>query len=537
MAKYSLIATCALLATAAMATAAVTPGVGFNVDASLDTDGDDRWEDTTAGNGMELLLDDSPAVTRVPVVSSFAGITAAYQMPGGSIGNEAGALFVRPGSTSAASFKDDAVGGWDDEDVSIEVWFRPDNLTPTPDNGQILFEDGGGTGLGLFVDDNQLRLRKQGGNGVVSSDISAIGGDFIQAIGTYRVSTGDLELFVNGAPAGTGSASGGSWTGGDGAAVGTRGESNVGGIGNGQSDTESFAGQIAIMRIYRNQLLGAGEAAANYSAVANNAPEYVLGSGLVELNAARDDGLNSTWENTGNAGGFDAALSGQTHNSAPSTSLPGVTAAYEFNGSGQATFDSLSGLAGDTDVSIEMLVRTSDLVGSEILFESGGSNGIGLLLGAGTSGFLTGVSDSALTFAVQNNDEPAIVTVDLAGIGVSEFIHIIATLDSSTGIATLYLNGLEVGTDDGVNLGTWSGSDNAALAGRGGSNVGGLGNGDQGFGNFEGEIALFRVLDSELGQAEVTARYQAVVVPEPVSLALLAAGGLLFTRRRCGRTR
>ena len=73
-----------------------------------------------------------------------------------------GALLVQTGKTNDTSFHH-APGDWSDEDVSIEIWFKPDNINPTPANGQILFEDGGGTGMGLYIDGNLLRARKAGG--------------------------------------------------------------------------------------------------------------------------------------------------------------------------------------------------------------------------------------------------------------------------------------------------------------------------------------------------------------------------------------
>ena len=248
--------------------AQITPGVDFNVDANLDTDGDRRWEDTVAGNpsGFDFRLDNSPAVNRQTGVSSLPGISAAYNFPGGSTGNEAGAELTNAGSGTTRSFKN---AGWNTQDVTIELWFKPDELAPGPDNGQILFEDGGGRGFGFFVDDSLIRLRGMPDAVEVNSDISTISGEFIQAVGTFDVSTGDIELFVNGVSAGTDSTGNeADWTGGDPAAVGTRGGANTGGIGSGQSDTESFNGKIAIFRLYNNQILTPDQVARNFHEIA-----------------------------------------------------------------------------------------------------------------------------------------------------------------------------------------------------------------------------------------------------------------------------
>ncbi len=246
---------------------ALTPGSDFAVDASLDADGDDRWEDQIGTSALELLLDNLPAVARVTGVSGLPGITAAYDFPGGYVNNEAGAQLVAVNTSTAQSFQN-APGDWSNDNVTFEIWFKPDNLAPTAINGQILFEDGGGTGVGFYVDDNLLRFRKQPNAGDIAFDISGISSEFIQAIGTYEVSTGVMNLYINGQFVGTDTAVGGDWTGGDPSAIGTRGGANAGGIGGGQAGTESFDGQIAIFRIYDDQLLNDSQVLANYEAVA-----------------------------------------------------------------------------------------------------------------------------------------------------------------------------------------------------------------------------------------------------------------------------
>ena len=83
---------------------------------------------------------------------------------GGSINNEAGALIVDIGGTGQKSYQE-LPGDWSNNNITLEIWFKPDNLAPTPANGQILFEDGGGTGLGFFIDDNHIEVRRNLGHG------------------------------------------------------------------------------------------------------------------------------------------------------------------------------------------------------------------------------------------------------------------------------------------------------------------------------------------------------------------------------------
>jgi hypothetical protein len=265
--------------------AIVTPGYDFYTDASLDTDGNARWEDLTTGNpsGFEFQLDDSPAVTRVASGSAYSGITHAYNFQGGSTGNEAGALLSLTGTAGAARSFLNAPGNWTDEDVTIEIWFKPDNLTPTPSNGQIIFEEGGLNGFGFFIDNNELRLRKTTGGLDVGYDISEISGEYIHAVGTYDMATGIEELFVNGISRAASGGGTGSWSGGDSAAVGTRGGGYTGGLGRGQQNTESFDGQVAIVRLYRNQILNDTEVLNNFEAIPEPATLGLMGFSTLGL--------------------------------------------------------------------------------------------------------------------------------------------------------------------------------------------------------------------------------------------------------------
>ena len=59
-------------------------------------------------------------------------------------------------------------------------------------------------------------------------------------------------------------------SGGDPFGLGTRGGANTGGLGDGQAATESFDGQIAMFRVYRNQVLTPTEVLDNYNVIANS---------------------------------------------------------------------------------------------------------------------------------------------------------------------------------------------------------------------------------------------------------------------------
>lgn len=280
--------------------ASVTPGADFVVEADEDSDGDDRWEDlvVTKPSRLELLLDDSPAVTRQPVTTGF-DFEYAYDFPGGSVDNEGGALLVQTDTTTARSFQNSANGDWSTKAMSMEIWFKPDNLTPAPSNGQILFEDGGGSGLGLFIVDNKLVCTQDSDEALMSYDLLADPGtvgtpgplllapptdEFIQVVLT-RTQAGATIMYLNGVEVASASDNDGDWSGGDAAAFGTRGGTNTGGRGNGQANTESFDGQIAIIRVYENQILSPAQVAENFDAL--NTPDLI--QPFIEYTSPTDD--------------------------------------------------------------------------------------------------------------------------------------------------------------------------------------------------------------------------------------------------------
>ena len=98
---FSLLISCSFLANAQNSNA--TKGFDLQVDASSDGDGDTRWEDSVGASGYEFLLDDSPGVNRVSNSSSYSLFSHAYDFPGGSTGNEAGAQLITAGTTNTRS--------------------------------------------------------------------------------------------------------------------------------------------------------------------------------------------------------------------------------------------------------------------------------------------------------------------------------------------------------------------------------------------------------------------------------------------------
>lgn len=273
--RGSTIAVACLSVISAQLGAEVTPGYDLYIDARQDTDGDLQAEDLTSGNpsGLELRIDDAPLVSRV-ATSTGTKLTEAYDLPGGAINNEGGLLLVQTGTSNQRSFQEAAnPSDWSNKPVSLEIWFKPDNLTPTPGNGQILFEDGGGTGLGLFIRNNELLLSNDGNQSQISYNLAtdpqailldAATAEFIHVVATHDAgASNECQLFINGTLIGS-SIDDGDWSGGDAAGFGTRGDANVGGYGGGQQNTETLDGQIALVRVYQGQILTLAEVQANF---------------------------------------------------------------------------------------------------------------------------------------------------------------------------------------------------------------------------------------------------------------------------------
>jgi hypothetical protein len=214
------------------------------------------------------------ATTSTPT-TAYPGITGAFDMGAGD-------------AVTGTSFQSIAGGNPSDEDMSLELWFRPADM-----NGgqQVLFETGGNQdGLSLLLDDSLLTFRvKDNGNVVTQTfDLGLDASEFFQAAITISLG-GTASLYVDGLLAGSTSAAGiGDWTNNNGAGIGTRNGQlggNSGGDLNGYGD---FLGEIALLRFYRNQVLTGPDIQQNFDAVATPEPGTALlvAIGLIGLTFA-----------------------------------------------------------------------------------------------------------------------------------------------------------------------------------------------------------------------------------------------------------
>ena len=208
---------------------------------------------------------------------------AAQTTPSTSLPGIQGAFALGPGdSITGGSFQTIAGGNPSNEDLSLELWFRPASMTG---GQQVLFETGSSqTGLSLLLDDSLLTLRVKNGASVmtVSTNLVADGSEFIQAAITLSLN-GTASLYVDGLLANSSAATGiGDWTNNGGSGLGSI-NGQIGGDAGDLSGYGGFVGELSILRFYRNQVLTPAQVAQNYAAVPEPRTVVLVALGLAGL--------------------------------------------------------------------------------------------------------------------------------------------------------------------------------------------------------------------------------------------------------------
>lgn len=208
--------------------------------------------------------------TQTTPTTSLPGIQGAFQVGAGD-------------SITSSSFQTIAGGNPSNEDLSMELWFRPTSMSG---GQQVLFETGGNqTGLSILLDDSQLLFRvKDGGSSLtLSYDLGSDPSEFFQVAITMPLG-GTANLYVDGLLADSGDASGISdWTNNGGAALGSVNGQIGGNVGGDLDGFGNFVGELSLLRFYRNQELTAAQVAQNYAAVPEPGTVVLVALGLAGL--------------------------------------------------------------------------------------------------------------------------------------------------------------------------------------------------------------------------------------------------------------
>ncbi|QNN22111.1 hypothetical protein HED60_07440 [Planctomycetales bacterium ZRK34] len=239
-----------------------TFGAIVNYNAGYDS-GNSTWVETTTQinqAGDPTALDwNMTGATRQTGVSSYAGITAAFEFTTGSKG-------VYPAIGGNDSWSDLVLGDPTNDDATIELWFKPDDLT----GKEVLFETGGtttGTSIRLNGDLLEVAVKYQSESRLLTFDLDVDDNgidftDFIQVSAVFDLTNDVLRLFVDGLERDTSVFNGPDWDGGDAAAIGNF-ENGLGAAGTGYGQ---YFGQMAILRLY-GEVLSTQDIRANFSAI------------------------------------------------------------------------------------------------------------------------------------------------------------------------------------------------------------------------------------------------------------------------------
>ena len=364
------------------ATPPATTGADIFLDAGLDDGVDTTWEDSA--NTWDLSINSGVNFV-ADAGSAWPGVTSSYRFPGGTSGSA---------GCDGSSLQD---MGADKNPITLELWFRPIQSTTYPSNGQVLFETGGGTGIGIFYNNGFVETAHDSDSGQMSWDVSSLIGEFIQVVITYdpTSSSDNYKLYINGDLKATSSRSDTDMCGGDGSGLGNRGENNVGGAGGGDSNTESFEGDIAIFRAYHNRILNDSEVLVNYGSIAG------AKSATVNLDATvsdvDEDPLTTSWTVVSGPSGISFGDSGAVDTTAAFYSAGDYTLRLTADdGTVQSSHEVVITIVNDDEVGFDNWIEGYD-VGSETGFDDdydgdGLVNGIESYFGTDPSTYSRGLS-------------------------------------------------------------------------------------------------------------------------------------------------
>lgn len=239
--------------------------------------------------------------------------------------------------------------------------------------------------------------------------------------------------------------------------------------------------------------------------------DAVLASQIMNFDAAAPGQVNGAIFDVITGASFDLKTTVVQPVSSFTTTLTTAYRLTQFGGASGGDGNSFPG--GNT--TYETWVRTGELdANPQVIFETGGSaDGSSLLISEGFVQFLNS----------QNGERTHNVQVPLSGIELSDFIHIVATLDQGSGDLNLYVRGSAGGAGSSsangalglpngrASLFNWT-NFSAGVAGA----LGGIASEvPEGVTLFRGELALLNIYDRALTEEEVRTLFERVAIPDP----------------------
>lgn len=269
-------------------------------------------------------------------------------------------------------------------------------------------------------------------------------------------------------------------------------------------DVATYNNVLSFERIQEHYMIGSGDTLGLRDGVTCGVQLNFDADNEAQSDATFIKDSIGSFSDSGDTNIFDWVLNGVQRITVTDHRFAGITNAWHFNGGAGATATAWRYLAGETyadSASIEMVFRPADLIGNEVLFETGGS----------VEGMSLALNGSQLRLHLRddttNTVDAAFNLNELSLSQRSAFIHALGIMDINNNMARLYVNGelrSEAQIDNGELL-VWTGNNHTGLG-----TINGAVASPVELAPFYGNIALLRLYPTILTTEQVLTNYQAL---------------------------